>query len=288
MQKTPFVQHDFIPLDPDFPIRCPPEGCMHSPCTQFDGRMHYHDSLEIGLCCRGSGLFYIGGRVHSFSEGDVSVIAPGVPHIAQSAGDDVSSWLFLSMDPAALLGRTHDALLKASGRFTGILPADEDGGMGWLVRRLTDCCRPDALFGRESAVWLTGLMMTVLAGRAQADRDALSEGLGEVSAAVVYISTHYDEHLTVEHLASLCSRSVTSFRRYFESATGKTPFEYLYEVRIKAAVNLLKGSDMSVSEIAGRVGYPTLSSFNRHFRRITGRTPSQLRREASAPGHIPT
>jgi AraC-like DNA-binding protein len=35
-----------------------------------------------------------------------------------------------------------------------------------------------------------------------------------------------------------------------------------------------------VSEIAGRVGYPTLSSFNRHFRRITGQTPSQMRKSA--------
>ena len=86
--------------------------------------------------------------------------------------------------------------------------------------------------------------------------------------------------LSQEQLAALCSRSVTSFRRCFERATGKSPFEYLYEVRIKAAVNLLKGSDMPVAEIAGRVGYPTLSSFNRHFRRITGRTPSEMRKSS--------
>lgn len=279
MQKTPFVQHSPIALDPEFPIRCPPENVLHSPDTQFDGRMHYHDCLEIGLCYQGSGLFYIGGGVHSFSKGDISIIAAGVPHIAQSADSDVSSWLFMNLDPAALLGPQHGALTQAAGRFSGILHAGEDDGMSQFVRRLLNVCRPGAPYGMESAVWLTGLIMTILANRAQTGLDELYDGLSEISAAVVYISTHYDEQLTVEQLARLCSRSVTSFRRYFESATGKTPFEYLYEVRIKAAVNLLRGSDMPVSEIAERVGYTTLSSFNRHFRRLTGQTPSQLRRD---------
>ena len=276
MQKTSSVVHMPISLDPDFPFHAPKGNRLHSPCAQSVERMHYHDTLELGLCHRGSGIFYIGGGIHSFSAGDVSVVAPGVAHIAQSAGDDLSGWQFIDLDPAALLGPEHMALLAEAGRFSGIL--HPESGVDRLVRRLVEAYRKDGQpFSRERIVWLTGLIMAELADQSAPAAPDAPEGVSEVSAAMVYISMHYDEPLTVEQLAALCSRSVTSFRHCFERATGKPPFEYLYEVRVKAAVNLLKGSDMPISEIAGRVGYPTLSSFNRHFRRITGQTPSQMR-----------
>jgi len=275
MQKTSSYVHMPISLDPDFPIHAPKGSYLHSPLAHPEC-MHYHDTLELGLCRRGSGIFYIGGGIHSFSEGDVSVIAPGVAHIAQSAGDDMSGWQFIDLAPASLLGPGHDALLAEAGRFSGIL--HPDSGIDLLIRRLIDAYRAEGSFSRERVVWLTGLIMAELAAQSAPADSSASGGVSEVSAAVVYISMHYDEQLTVEQLAALCSRSVTSFRRCFERATGKPPFEYLYEVRVKAAVNLLKGSDMPVSEIAGRVGYPTLSSFNRHFRRITGQTPTEMRK----------
>lgn len=277
MQKTSSYVHMPISLDPDFPIHAPKGSYLHSPLAHPEC-MHYHDTLELGLCRRGSGIFYIGGGIHSFSEGDVSVIAPGVAHIAQSAGDDMSGWQFIDLVPAALLGPGHDALLTQAGQFSGIL--HPDSGVDLLIRRLIEAYRADVPFSRERVVWLTGLILAELAAQSAPADPSASGGVSEVSAAVVYISMHYDEQLTVEQLAALCSRSVTSFRRCFERATGKPPFEYLYEVRVKAAVNLLKGSDMPVSEIAGRVGYPTLSSFNRHFRRITGQTPTEMRKSA--------
>lgn len=277
VQKTLSCIHMPIPLNPDFPIQTPKGSHLTSPLAQPE-YMHYHDTLELGLCFKGSGIFYIGGGIHSFSAGDVSVIAPGVAHIAQSADDDLSGWQFIDLAPAVLLGPGHDALLMESGRFSGIL--HPESGVDLLVRRLIDACRAGGPFSRERVVWLTGLILAELAAQSATPDLALSAGVSEVSPAVVHISMHYDERLTIEQLAALCSRSVTSFRRCFERATGKQPFEYLYEVRVKAAINLLKGSDMPVSEIAGRVGYPTLSSFNRHFRRITGRTPSEMRKSS--------
>ena len=277
MQKTSSYVHMPVSLDPDFPIHAPKGSYLHSPLAQPEC-MHYHDTLELGLCRRGSGIFYIGGGIHSFSAGDVSVIAPGVAHIAQSADDDMSGWQFIDLAPADLLGPGYDALVAEAGRFSGI--RHPESGVDLLVRRLIEAYRASGPFSRERVVWLAGLILTELADQSAPPDLALSAGVSEVSPAVVHISMHYDEQLTIEQLASLCSRSVTSFRRCFERATGKPPFEYLYEVRIKAAINLLKGSDMPVSEIAGRVGYPTLSSFNRHFRRITGRTPSEMRKSA--------
>lgn len=278
MQKTPLIQHDPVALDPSFPIRAPGPETLHSPSAGPTEFMHYHDAPEIGVCRRGSGIFYIGGGIHAFSAGDVSVIAAGVPHIAQSDREDPSGWQFLDFSPAGLLGGEHGTLIAEASRFSGILHAGKDGGVRVLTDLLLEACADAGPYRRERAAWLIGLILTALASMGAQQESAAPELLSKVSPAVAYISAHYDQSFTVEQLAALCSRSVTGFRRSFTSATGRTPFEYLYEVRVKAAVNLLRNTDMPVSEIAGRVGYDTLSSFNRHFRRIAGAAPSEIRR----------
>lgn len=280
MQIASSVRHVPISLNPDFPLNIPYAGRLHMPDAKPAQYMHYHDTLELGLCRRGSGLFYIGGEVHGFSQGDVSVILPGVAHIAQSARNDLSGWQFIDLNPVVLLGPEY-AGLCASVQFSGILRAGQDDGLGKMIERIQQELSDNTPFARESARWLVGLAMVSLARRQHAGPTPRQDGLSEVSAAVVYISMHYDEALTVGQLAALCNRSVTGFRRAFERATGRQPFEYIYEVRVKAAMNLLRGGNMAISEIAGRVGYSTLSSFNRHFRRITGLTPSQIRKNAS-------
>lgn len=168
---------------------------------------------------------------------------------------------------------------KAVNRFSGILHPGEDDGVGNLLGQMLKIFRSEGRFRKEQICWIAKLILNLLAGRAPLEDENILSEVSEVSPAVLYISMHYDEQITVEQMAALCSRSVTSFRRCFEKATGKPPFEYLYEVRVKAAINLLKRTDMSVSEIAGRVGYSTLSSFSRHFLRLTGRTPSVMRKE---------
>ena len=56
-----------------------------------------------------------------------------------------------------------------------------------------------------------------------------------------------------------------------------TPFEYLYNIRIKMATILLEKQDFSIMEIALQVGYFSITSFNRHFKRIKGVTPKEWR-----------
>ena len=57
--------------------------------------------------------------------------------------------------------------------------------------------------------------------------------------------------------------SVPSFCKYFKQATGKTYFDFLNEIRIGYACNLLIDSDMNISEIAYDSGFNTIAHFNR-------------------------
>lgn len=69
-----------------------------------------------------------------------------------------------------------------------------------------------------------------------------------------------------------------SFNRRFRQASGRTPLQYLQEIRIDQARELLKKTNLSIAEIAYAVGYQDVSYFTGLFRRMTTVTPGEYRR----------
>ena len=86
------------------------------------------------------------------------------------------------------------------------------------------------------------------------------------------------EPLKVEDLAKWCHISETHFRRVFSTYMHMGPLEYINLVRVQTACNYLKNTDESMTDIAGKCGFMTLSTFNRNFKQVTGVSPSEWRR----------
>lgn len=72
--------------------------------------------------------------------------------------------------------------------------------------------------------------------------------------------------------------SETHFRRIFQETMNMTPVEYVNFVRIRKACELIDKTDISMEEVAGKVGFVTPSTFNRNFRRIVGTSPYQWKK----------
>lgn len=98
-----------------------------------------------------------------------------------------------------------------------------------------------------------------------------------VQVCVNYIATHYMEEITVEQLAKVCAMSKTDLYRHFPRVTGKTVRQFMAEQRIQEAARLVGETDLSITAIAERVGYPEFSTFYRNFMRIIQCTPSEYR-----------
>lgn len=63
----------------------------------------------------------------------------------------------------------------------------------------------------------------------------------------------------------------------FKTVTGKTMLNYLHDIRVRAAVKLLKGTALNISEIAYRCGFTDASYFSRFIKKKTGRAPMEFR-----------
>ena len=93
-----------------------------------------------------------------------------------------------------------------------------------------------------------------------------------------WLQKNYQHEINMQTLASQFGFNVRTFNRRFRQAASKTPVEYLQEVRINQARELLKHSNLSIAEIAFSVGYQDVSYFTGLFQRLHSVTPNAYRR----------
>ena len=104
---------------------------------------------------------------------------------------------------------------------------------------------------------------------------------GPLRAVVDYIEAHLDTALPLEALAAVAHRSAYHFARQFKAATGLPPHQYVIARRVARAQQLLHPDrDLTLAEIAARVGFTDHSQFTQHFKRVVGVTPRQFRTSA--------
>jgi len=99
-----------------------------------------------------------------------------------------------------------------------------------------------------------------------------------IRRSVELMHAQLDQDLSLRSLAAASHLSPFHFSRLFKKLTGVTPHNYLAAIRATRAQSLLAGTDMSITEIASRVGYLSASHFTKAFRFSTGTTPSEFRK----------
>jgi AraC-like DNA-binding protein len=93
-----------------------------------------------------------------------------------------------------------------------------------------------------------------------------------------FLAAHLAEPLKLATIAAALAAGESTLRHAFKRATGRTIADRLEELRSVRAKELLRESGLTVTQIAGRVGYPTIYSFSRAFKRLTGMSPSEYSR----------
>jgi len=93
-----------------------------------------------------------------------------------------------------------------------------------------------------------------------------------------WLQDNYARPVQINELAGRFRLSVRSLNRRFKSATNTTPLQYLQDVRIGHARDLLKQSNLAVAEVADQVGYQDSSYFAGLFKKLNSVTPNEYRR----------
>lgn len=265
---------------------------VDDPC--FLTPYHFHPEIEILLVQEGYGTLYVGDGMRPFVAGDVAIIGSNIPHWWTNHEDftkpdstlrsraiciqfplDGFGARFLEADEARSLRR----LFVRSNRgifFTGstreqlghILPQFMAAAGLPRLARLLDIL--DLMHRTKDFEYLSTADYQSRPLR-QEDSDRLDK-------VFRFVDRNYGEPIELQQVAQLLNLSAPSFCRYFKSRTNKVFSQFLNEVRIGKACDLLMNSDLQVAEIGFRCGYNHLSNFNRQFKRIKGLTPRAFRK----------
>ncbi|MGN0492604.1 MAG: helix-turn-helix domain-containing protein [Acutalibacteraceae bacterium] len=113
---------------------------------------------------------------------------------------------------------------------------------------------------------------------AVSNKQKLSYGAYYANQAVVYINNNYKYGaIPVSEIAKVLKVNKTYLQKLFKQNTGKTITEYILELRIRDAANLLKVSDMSIVDIAFEVGFNSRQNFYLAFKKQLGISPSEYK-----------
>lgn len=92
-----------------------------------------------------------------------------------------------------------------------------------------------------------------------------------------HLEQHYGEEIAFEDMAKEIGISYSYMRKILYEQTGKSLIDYLNQLRIEKAKQLLLDTDQTIAQIALQVGYNNVQSFNRFFRKYEGMPPSNYK-----------
>ena len=253
--------------------------------AKFDYPIHCHAEYEINLVLLSSGKHIIGTREEPFSEVDMVIIAPFVPHVwkAREEGNRVITVQFSGkmLDfPMLRLRqfRSIETFLKRAVPAAKFHLSENDPLVGETLA-----------LARAKDFDATVAFLRLLNSMAERDFTILGDvdsGMRQsrsrrVAKVMEYSQEPLGETIRLSDVSSLVGMSDSAFSHFFKKHTNLSYITYLNGLRISRACRELESTGMSVSEICWDCGFNNKSNFNRLFLQAKGMTPSAYRKYIS-------
>lgn len=244
-----------------------------------------HNSCELLFVEQGQADYQINGRMYSVEENTVLIIGrhdrhdftfnrvPYVRYGLTVMTDFLRSFPIINQYMHVYQTQTPEN----AGKLRRIEPAVFDRLIGILgfLRRETE---KDENRSREMVYALLLELTLHLKELLHIEKEAISDTDRIIYRIKSYIDLHYNQRLTLEELSKVFYIQPNTISKNFGKIIGKTVNDYINAVRITNAAWLLENTDMSVTELAGYVGYSSVNTFLRQFRERMEVSPLQYRK----------
>jgi AraC-like DNA-binding protein len=265
------------------------------------------DCVTLHYTLLGDGDLDLGsGELLSISGNSLAIVPANLPHAIQFGAVVNETDLKRGGDPDTPLcelvagAPDHRELTVACGRiqvrYAGgmglfdhlkeaiILDFSDSPQMRHIFEKLIEECRSS---GPASAAMMTALMNQCLIEVLRRADEEAGGSLPWLSAlddprlakVIETILDHPEQSYTIESMANIAAMSRSTFARRFEQCFARTPMDYLRDVRLRRAAQLLQVGGSSVDGVAAKVGYASRSHFSRAFREQFGCPPMKFRNQ---------
>jgi AraC-like DNA-binding protein len=254
--------------------------------------LHRHKETQITWIQKGEGTLIAGNNMHHFVPGDVFLLGANLPHLFKSdpqyfeaENEDAICALSIFFNPDGVLAsffdlpevRMHKLFIQQHQQGIKVPVANADRIITSMTA-LRDSSGADQLV--QFIHLLKGLsdiseQLQPLSSYGNLPGITENEGI-RIGNIYNYIMQNYTEAITLDDVAKAAFMTSESFCRYFKKHTGNTFVTFLNEVRINEACKMLTANKFeSISIVAYKSGFKSITNFNRVFRSVTGSSPRE-------------
>jgi AraC family transcriptional regulator len=225
----------------------------------------------------------IDGRLYHrrVDSGEILIVPAGVSNTTVWTGD--AEFLRLTISPKFLREVAHESIdpdrVELIPRFAAFDLLIHQIGLS-LKADLEAGCPTGKIFGESAATMLAARLLqqhSVRKPKLASDENGLSSYT--LRQVLDYIRSHLSQDLSIIDLAQVAGMSPYYFMRMFKKSMHITPRQYIIQIRIDRAKELLRSRELSIADIALQCGFTNQSHFTNIFRQLTETTPKAYRRD---------
>lgn len=261
-------------------------------------REHYHSYFEFYYLLSGKRKFFLNNKVYLVENGDLMLIPKGEIHRTTYFSKGIHERIALCVTEEVLKNLIaeigSDVWKECFIQRKLTIPVNRRGYLEELLERLLvefhlwECGSGDELSLALCKRYCDEILMFFIRCQRQcacqcsqpSKKDSIFHDEMqniEIENAALYMSEHFRENLTLKKMADLSCMSESYFSKRFKQVTGFGFKEYLNEIRLRNACDLLLTTNKSITEIASACGFMDSNYFGDAFRKKKHISPRQYR-----------
>jgi AraC-like DNA-binding protein len=251
----------------------------------FEFKWHYHPEYELTLIFKGNGMRLVGDSYLPFQAGDLVLLGSGIPHTWESdinAQENVGAVVIQFSEDFIASYMNSDAFYKIKKMLQSTVR-----GLFFPNSFSIEIEQKMLTISTEKGVKQITALLNVLNDLAFENYETLAsafyspknskENETRINTVFNYIKKNVASTILLQQAAASVHLTTGAFCKFFKRMTGKTFSDYVNEIRIGNACNLLSNTDKTIAQIAIVSGFENQTYFNRVFLKKKNCTPKQFR-----------
>ncbi len=256
---------------------------------------HWHEAFQYCLVMEGSVDFLLPNRSYRVTEGNGIFINIQQIHLSKGTTKAPASYFCIDIPPSFICADEHSriflkylepvlqhpfpqAVLISRHTPASLILLESLRAIQKLLKENPDYMELD-VYMEIIKIWR--ITIQLLNRYSTTPKPAESVDNDRLKVIVQYMQQHYSEKITLEDIGQQLALSRSECCRFFKKVTGQSMFSYLISLRLHKSMDLLRNSELSISEIADMAGFCSQSHFTSCFRKAYEVTPKKFRELSS-------
>ncbi len=240
--------------------------------------------LGLGIALQGDKRVTLGSEIYDYGPGQsllTSVELPVVSYVTRASAAEPYLGLRLELDGRRIAQIAADMDLPAAAapvhaRAMSVVSLEQ--GLAQALIRLVRLLDEPHLIGQIAPLIEQEIIVRLLCGAHGATLRALvtaGSPSQQIARVLNWLKLHFAEDFAIDDLAAQAHMSPSTFRQHFRALAGMSPLQYLKQLRLQDARQLMLNEDIDAGSAAVRVGYESASQFSREYARLFGAPPQR-------------